>query len=330
MELMQRVAFGRTGMEISRVGFGAWAAGGPWNYGWGPQDDDASIAAIHRAVELGVNWIDTAPVYGWGHSEEVVARALAGMSAADRPYVFTKCGPALTDTGGEQSRGGAEHLRYETEKSLQRLGIERIDLLQMHWPAEDDVPVEEYWSTMLALCAEGKVAHVGLSNHDVDQLEVAEAIGHVESLQPPFSAIDRAAAADVLPWCHAHETGVIVYSPMQAGLLTGAFSRERVDALAADDWRRRESDFTDNLDANLAVADALRPIATKHNATVPDVAIAWVLAWPGVSAAIVGARNAGQVEGWVGGAALVLDNEDFDAVAAAISASGAGQGPTRP
>jgi aryl-alcohol dehydrogenase-like predicted oxidoreductase len=326
MTEMMTVPFGRTGMEITRVGFGAWAAGGT---SWGPQDDDASVAAIHRAVELGVTWVDTAPVYGWGHSEEIVARALRGLPEADRPYVFTKTEPLRRD-GDAHMSGAADTLRTGVENSLRRLEVERLDLLQFHWPADDDVPLEEYWGTLLALKDEGKAAHVGLSNFDVDQLTAAEALGHVETLQPPFSAVQRASGGDVIPWCADHRTGVIVYSPMQAGLLTGSFSRERFSALAENDWRRSDEDFTTGLDANLALAAALAPIAAKHGTSQAAVAIAWTLAWRGVTAAIVGARSAAQVDGWIDAAGLVLDAEDLDAVAAAIAATGAGTGPARP
>jgi aryl-alcohol dehydrogenase-like predicted oxidoreductase len=321
-----RVPFGRTGMEITRVGFGAWAAGGT---SWGPQDDDASVAAIHRAVELGVNWVDTAPVYGWGHSEEIVARAVRALPQADRPYVFTKTEPLRRD-GDAHMSGAAAALRTGVENSLRRLGVERLDLLQFHWPADDEVPLEEYWGTLLALKAEGKAAHVGLSNFDVDQLTAAEALGHVETLQPPFSAVQRASGGDVIPWCAEHGTGVIVYSPMQAGLLTGTFTRERLAALAENDWRRTDEDFTTGLDANLALAAALAPVAAKHGTSQGAVAVAWTLAWRGVTAAIVGARSAAQVDGWIDAAGLVLDAEDLDAVAAAIASTGAGTGPARP
>jgi len=326
MAATTKVPFGRTGMDITRVGFGAWAAGGT---SWGPQDDDASVAAIHRAVELGVNWVDTAPVYGWGHSEEIVARAVRELPEADRPYVFTKTEPLRRD-GDAHMSGAAGALRAGVENSLRRLGVERLDLLQFHWPADDEVPLEEYWSTLLELRAEGKAAHVGLSNFDVDQLTAAEAIGHVETLQPPFSAIQRASGGDVIPWCAEHGTGVIVYSPMQAGLLTGTFSRARFEALTAGDWRRGDEDFTVGLDANLALADALGPVADKHGTSQGAVAIAWTLAWRGVTAAIVGARNSVQVDGWIDAAELVLDADGLDAVAAAITATGAGTGPARP
>jgi aryl-alcohol dehydrogenase-like predicted oxidoreductase len=325
-----RIPFGRTGMDITRVGFGAWAVGGSWRWGWGAQDDDESIAAIRRAVELGVNWVDTAPVYGWGHSEDVVRRALEPFSEPDRPYVFTKTGPHRLEDGESYMRGDAATLRQETEASLRRLGVERLDLLQVHWPPDDSTAIEDYWTTLVALREEGKVAHIGLSNHDVTQLDQAEAIEHVETLQPPFSAIERGAAADVIPWCASHETGVIVYSPMQAGLLTGSFTRARLSTLDESDWRRSDDEFTVNLDRNLALADALRPVAAKHATTVAATAIAWTLAWPGVTAAIVGARRPEQVDGWIPAAELVLDVEDLDTIAAAISTTEAGTGPLRP
>src|SRR5882672_6566445 len=253
---------GTTDMEITRVGFGAWAiGGGDWAYGWGDQDDADSIAAIRRSVERGVNWIDTAAVYGLGHSEEVVARALADLPAADRPYVFTKCGvvgdPA-NRKGPTKEIGDPASIRRELEASLRRLRVERIDLYQMHWPSRDGSSLEAYWGTLLALVAEGKVRAVGLSNHDAAQLAAAEKLGHVESLQPPFSPIRRSVAASEIPWCRAHKTGVIVYSPMQAGLLSGSFTAERAAALRADDWRSRSAELQgDRLTKNLALAEAL-------------------------------------------------------------------------
>jgi aryl-alcohol dehydrogenase-like predicted oxidoreductase len=329
------VPFGRTSMRITRVGFGAWAiGGGDWAFAWGAQDDDESVAAIRHAVERGVNWVDTAAIYGLGHSEEVVGRALKGFSADDRPYVFTKCGLVL-DHANRMKRarrvGNAAELRQGTEDSLRRLGVEQIDLMQLHWPAEDGTSIEDYWATLLALKAEGKVAAVGLSNHSADQLEVAEKVGHVDTLQPPFSLIKRDVAAAELSWCATHDTGVIVYSPMQAGLLSGGFSRERVASLPADDWRSRAPDFTEpNLTANLALADALAPVAERHGVSRAAVAVSWTLAWTGVTGAIVGARRPDQVDGWLAAAQTTLTEADLDEIAAAVERTGAGHGPSRP
>ncbi|HEY0542930.1 MAG TPA: aldo/keto reductase [Actinoallomurus sp.] len=323
--------FGTTGMEITRVGFGAWAiGGGDWAYAWGPQEDAQSVAAIRYAIEQGVNWIDTAAVYGLGHSEEVVAQALEGIPEGDRPYIFTKCGLVwdLDDRTAPARRTGAE-IRREVDDSLRRLGVERIDLYQMHRPAEDGTPLEEYWQTLLDLKAQGKIRAAGLSNHDVSQLETAEKLGHVDTLQPPFSAIHRSAAAEI-GWCAEHDTGVIVYSPMQAGLLTGAFSRERVEGLPQDDWRRKHPDFTTNLDANLALADALVPVAKRHGVQPAAVAVAWTLAWDGVTGAIVGARRPDQIDGWLAAADLELTAADLDEITGAIRETGAGDGPVAP
>ncbi len=326
---------GRTDMRITRVGFGSWAVGGgDWAVGWGAQDDDASIDAIRHAVARGVNWIDTAAVYGLGRSEEVVRRALQPIPASRRPYVFTKCGLVWNpqDRKAMPSRVGAgASLRREVDDSLRRLGVERIDLYQMHWPAEDGTPLEEYWQTLLELKREGKVRAVGLSNHDAQQLERAESIGHVDTLQPPFSAIRRNAAARELPWCAAHDTGVIVYSPMQAGLLSGRFSAERAHALPQDDWRSRSAEFSgERLQRNLRLADAMRAVAERRGVGSAAVAIAWTLAWPGVTGAIVGARSAQQVDGWIEAATLQLEAADMAEIAAAIESTGAGSGPARP
>lgn len=326
---------GRTGMEITRVGFGAWAIGGPdWAVGWGPQDDGDAVDAILHAVDRGINWIDTAAVYGLGHSEELVRKALASLPPSRRPYVFTKCGLTWSaeDPKAMPRRTGApDSLRREVEDSLRRLGVDCIDLYQMHWPAGDGTPLDVYWETLLDLKRAGKVRAVGLSNHNLAQLQAAQAIGEVDTLQPPFSAIRRDAAADLLPWCAQHDVGVIVYSPMQSGLLTGAFTRERAAALPADDWRSRNAEFTQpNLDRNLALAEAMKPIAERHGVTVGAVAVAWTLAWPGVTGAIVGARSAHQVDGWLGAATLELDAEDLLSIAQAIEDSGAGTGPALP
>jgi aryl-alcohol dehydrogenase-like predicted oxidoreductase len=326
---------GTTGLDVTRVGFGAWAVGGGgWAFAWGDQDDTESVAAMRHAAERGINWIDTAAVYGNGHSEEVVARALREIPARERPYVFTKCGLVWDEKNPmvqAKRIGEASSLRRELEASLRRLGVERIDLYQMHWPAEDGTPIEKYWQTLLDLKAEGKVRAAGLSNHNVEQLEKAERIGHVDTLQPPFSMIRRDAAATVLPWCAAHRTGTIVYSPMQAGLLTGTFSAERAASLPKDDWRSRAPWFQgEALRQNLALADALRPLAERHRTTVGAVAIAWTLAWPGLTAAIVGARRPSQIDGWIDAASLELTDGDLEEIAAAIGRTGAGTGPARP
>jgi len=333
MQATSRRALGSTGMEISRVGFGAWATGGHWRHGWGPQDDGESVAAIGCAVAAGVNWIDTAPVYGLGHSEQVVGSALADLPGDVRPYVFTKCG-LLWDgpKGNEEVRRSLEPagIRRELESSLRRLRIDAVDLYQVHWPPEEPpTPLEEYWQTMVDLRREGKVRAIGLSNHDIGQLTTAEEIGHVDVLQPPLSAIRRDATAEIA-WCAQRDTGVIIYSPMQSGLLTGAFSAERMSKLPAGDSRHHQDCFTTGLDANLALADALAPIADRHGVTRAAVAIAWTLAWQGVTGAIVGARNPAQVNGWIAGAELRLNDSDLDEVAAAIRRTGAGAGPDRP
>jgi len=326
--------FGRTDMSITRVGFGAWAAGGgDWVYSWGAQDDLESIAAIRHAVERGINWIDTAAVYGLGHSEEVVGRALKEIPRDERPYVFTKGGLVWNpnDRYADPARlGTSASIRREVEASLKRLGVERIDLYQLHWPA-DDVPLEDYWQTFLDLKKEGKIRAAGLSNHNTAQLERAERIGHVDTLQPPFSAIRRDFAANELAWCRTHDTGVIVYSPMQAGLLTGRFTAERARNLPKDDWRSRSPEFSGgHLKRNLELAASLKPVADRHDTTTAAVALAWTLAWRGVSGAIVGARSPQQVDGWIGAATLELTPRDLDDIAAAIRRTAAGTGPAAP
>jgi aryl-alcohol dehydrogenase-like predicted oxidoreductase len=338
---------GTTDMHITRVGFGSWAvSGGDWAYSWGATDDAESIAAIRHAVDSGVNWIDTAAYYGFGHSEELVGKAVAAYSEADRPYVFTKVGlvgdPEHPNRPAVRTMNPAS-VRRELEGSLRRLGVERVDLYQVHWPDtgeafvygadENDLPaspnhtpIEEYWQLMADLKAEGKVRAIALSNHGPDLMAAAERIAHVEAIQPPFSAINRSAAADIA-WAHEHGTGVIVYSPLQSGLLTGTFTAERAANLPEGDWRRTAGDFTSGLAANLRLADALRPIAARHDASVAEVAIAWTLAWPGVTGAIVGARKPAQVDGWLKAGAVRLTPQDLTEIAAAIRTTGAGVGP---
>jgi aryl-alcohol dehydrogenase-like predicted oxidoreductase len=334
MDLARR-PLGTSGLVITTVGFGSWATGGGgWAFGWGPQDDDASVAAIHRAVALGVNWIDTAAIYGLGHSEEVVGRAMKSLPPADRPYVFTKCGVRANETDPMLPTTRSLHpdsIPRECEASLRRLGVEKIDLYQFHWPDAAGIAVEDSWAAMLKLIEQGKVRAAGVCNFGVDLLERCEALRHVESLQPPFSPVMRRVAAAEIPWCAAHGAGVIAYSPMQSGLLTEGFSAERVAALAPDDWRRKSPEFQPpKLQANLALRDALVPIARRRGVSVGAVAIAWTLAWPGVTGAIVGARSPEQVDGWIGAANLALDDPELDAIAAALDTTGAGAGPSRP
>ncbi len=326
--------FGTTGMDITRVGFGAWAVGGAEHeFGWGAQDDEESVAAIRYAVESGVNWIDTAAVYGRGHSEEIVARALADIGEAHRPYVFTKCGMVWdSDPAGPPARVGApDSIRREVDASLRRLDIDRIDLYQLHWPPRDGTPVEDAVATLHELRTEGKIRSVGVSNFNVGLLERAASVGGIDALQPPFSAVKRGVATDILPYCAKHNIGVIVYSPMQSGLLTGSWSAQRSADLPSNDWRSRSPDFTgESLHRNLALVDALRTVAKRHDTTVASVAIAWTLAFDGVTGAIVGGRRPSQVDGWIGAATLTLTADDLDDIEVAIDRLQVGSGPSRP
>jgi aryl-alcohol dehydrogenase-like predicted oxidoreductase len=325
------VALGTTGMEITRVGLGTWAiGGGAWSYAWGPQDDDESIATIHRAVEAGINWVDTAAEYGLGHSEEVVGRAVRALPEPDRPLVFTKCGLAWDSSDRmkpTRAVASARSLREECEDSLRRLGVERIDLLQVHWPPSDGTPVEAYWPTMLELRQEGKIRAAGLSNHDVAALQAAEALGHVDTLQPPLSLLDRQALSDVIPWCAANDVGVIVYSPMHSGLLSGHFDAERVASLPDDDWRRRSDDFTGRLASNLEVVATLRALSEQLGTNPGELAVAWTLSRPGVTGAIVGARRPAQIKDWLNAGEIQLTPESLRAIAAAVRSADAGSGP---
>lgn len=326
---------GSSGMEITTVGFGTWAmGGGDWAFAWGPQDDAASLSTMRHALELGINWIDTAAVYGLGHSEELVGKLLHELSPSERPLVFTKCGvvwdPKNRMVPGKRSLR-PESIRQECEASLRRLGVERIDLYQFHWPDESGVPIEDSWTVMSQLVSEGKVRAAGVSNFDAKLMQRCESIRHVDSLQPPFSLINRAAAGSNIPWCARNHTGVICYSPMQSGLLTDTFTAERVAKMPKDDWRRNAAEFQQpNLKNNLALRDALRPIAQRHGVSVSAVAVAWILAWPGVTGAIVGARQPQQVDAWIGAANLLLSAEDLEEIAAAIQRSGSGTGPAQP
>ena len=328
-------SLGKSGLEITTVGLGAWAMGGAgWAYGWGPQDDLASIATIHHALELGINWIDTAAVYGHGHAEEVVRRALSGWPSANRPYVFTKCGQVWNEKdpmAPHEQNLRPESIRRECEASLRRLGVERIDLYQFHWPDAIRTPIEDSWGEMLRLIEAGKVRYAGVSNFNVDLLRACERIHHVDSLQPPFSLIRRQYAEREIPWCREHGTGVIAYSPMQSGLLTDSFTMDRMKNLSNLDWRTRNEEFQPpRLERNLALRDALKPVAQRHGTTVSAVAIAWTLAWPGVTGAIVGGRSPEQVDGWIAAAGLTLPDSDLDEIEQAIQRTGAGAGPSRP
>jgi aryl-alcohol dehydrogenase-like predicted oxidoreductase len=306
---------GATGLEITRVGFGAWAiGGGGWEFGWGPQQDDASVAAIHRALDLGINWVDTAAAYGFGRSERVVGQALAGLD--ERPYVFTKCSLLDDGTGRVRHSLKRDSVLREAEASLRRLGTDAIDLYQIHWP--DPAPdIEEGWSALAELKEQGLVRHIGVSNFDVAQLRRIQSIAPVETLQPPYSLVDRAAEARLLPFAQQQGIGVIAYSPMGSGLLTGAMTRERIAALPADDWRARDPRFTEpQLSRHLALAARLQAVADRHGVSPGAVAVAWVLRNPAVDGAITGFRRPEQVDPIVAAASLELTDEDLREIGA--------------
>jgi aryl-alcohol dehydrogenase-like predicted oxidoreductase len=321
---------GASGLSITPVGFGAWAiGGGDWAFGWGPQDDEQSIAAMRHAVERGINWIDTAAVYGLGHSEEVVGRLLRGLPANRRPLVFTKCGMVWDELGPQAEVRRVltpDSIRAECDASLRRLGVERIDLYQIHWPDVDTgARLEDSWSTMAELVDEGKARWIGVSNFTVDLLERCESIRHVDSVQPPLSMVQRGALTDVIPWASEHGTGAIVYSPMASGLLTGSFDRARLENLAADDMRRNRPEYQEPaLSQNLELVERLRGIADELECEVAEVAIAWALAQGGVTGAIVGARRPAQLDQWIGAGSVQLSDEQLDEIDAAIAETGAG------
>jgi aryl-alcohol dehydrogenase-like predicted oxidoreductase len=306
---MNTKRLGNSDLSITPIGFGAWAIGGSgWEFAWGSQDDSDSVAAIREALDAGVNWIDTAAVYGLGHSEEVVARALQGVTK--RPYVFTKCSMVWDERRQISHSLKAESIRRECEASLRRLRVEAIDLSQIHWP-DPDADIEEGWSTLAALQKEGKVRHIGVSNFDVEQMRRAQAIAPITSLQPRYSLIHREVEEEILPFCARENIGVIAYSPMASGLLTGGMTRERVAALPADDWRKHHPDFQEpRLHRNLMLVRLLRTIGKRRGYTPAEVAVAWVLHNPAVTGAIVGARRPGQVRGVAGAAELRLSRRE--------------------
>jgi aryl-alcohol dehydrogenase-like predicted oxidoreductase len=294
---METNPLGNSDLHITPVGFGAWAIGGDWQFGWGAQHDSESVAAIHRALELGMNWIDTAAVYGLGHSEEVVARALKEWPGP-KPYVFTKCGMIWNTQGKIDYSLRQDSIRRECEASLRRLKMEIIDLYQIHWTADDPNETIEGWTSLLALQKEGKVRWIGVSNASVEELEKLHGIGPVTSLQPPYSLIRREIETGQLPWCRRENVGVIVYSPMASGLLTGTMSQQRIAALPKNDWRTRNEEFKEpKLSENLRLAERLRVVGDRHGRTPGEVAIAWTLRDSAVTGAIVGARNSKQVDG---------------------------------
>jgi aryl-alcohol dehydrogenase-like predicted oxidoreductase len=310
---MGTVALGATGMEISRVGCGAWAIGGAgWWHAWGDQDDEQSIAAIRRAVELGVNWVDTAPIYGLGHSEEVVGRALQGLD--DRPYVFTKA--SLYEKDGAVAHSlERDSIRREVEASLMRLQLDVIDVYQVHWPDPDE-DVEEGWTTFAELKAEGLVRHIGVSNFDVAQLRRAQAIAPVETLQPPYSLLERGIEDEILPFCEQEGIGVVCYSPMASGLLSGAMTRERIAALPDNDWRKHDARFNEpELSRNLAIVARLQTVADRHDTTPGAIAVAWTLHHPAVHGSIVGFRRPDQVEPLLTAGTIELTDDDLATIA---------------
>jgi aryl-alcohol dehydrogenase-like predicted oxidoreductase len=321
---MQTRKLGNSDLQITPVGFGAWAVGGAgYDFGWGPQEDAESIEAIHRALELGVNWIDTAAVYGIGHSEEVVARALKQWKGA-RPYVFTKCAMRWDAKGKVTKVHKADSIRQECEDSLRRLQVDAIDLYQIHWPPDDNgSTLEESWQAMAELQQQGKVRWIGVSNHDVSQMKRLEKIAPVTSDQPPYSMLRRKIEAEILPHAEQQNIGIIVYSPMLSGMLTGAMTHERAANLPADDWRRNNPEFREpKLTKNLELVERLRVIGNRYGRPPGEVAIAWTLRLPAVTGAIVGARNAKQAEGVMRAGELKLTAQDLaeiEGTAAAIA-----------
>jgi len=310
---MQTRQFGKTDLYITPLGFGSWAVGGGgWQFAWGSQDDRESIAAINRALDRGVNWIDTAAVYGLGHSEEVVARAL--KERAERPYIFTKCSMVWDEKGNISPSLKRDSIRREVEDSLRRLQVETIDLYQIHWP-DPETDIEEGWSALSELKREGKVRYIGVSNFNVNQLQRAMAIDSVDTLQPPYSLIHRDVEDVILPFCESNRIGVIVYSPMMSGLLTGKMTRERINNFPEDDWRKGNPEFKEpRLYRNLWLAELLKNIGRHHGLSAGEAAIAWTLRLSAVTGAIVGGRNPEQVDRIVGAADFRLSEDEIDGI----------------
>jgi len=314
---METKKLGNSDLNLTRIGFGAWAiGGGDWAFAWGPQDDADSISAIERALDLGINWIDTAAVYGLGHSEEVVAKALKNTSK--KPYIFTKCGMVWDDK--REITRSLKKIREEAEASLRRLQVDAIDLYQIHWPVPDE-EIEEAWSTMADLQREGKVRWIGVSNFSVPQMERALKIAPITALQPPYSMINRTVEPEILPFCEKHGIGVINYAPMHSGLLTGAMTKERVAAFPENDFRRNAKNYQEPLlSRNLAVADLLKTIGARDDVSAGVIAIAWTLHNPAITAAIVGGRNAKQVEGVFPATDFRLTEPEFAEIGAFLQA----------
>jgi aryl-alcohol dehydrogenase-like predicted oxidoreductase len=315
---MEKRQLGNSDMQITSIGVGAWAiGGGGWEFGWGPQDDSKSIAAIQEALDRGINWVDTAAVYGLGHSEEVVARALQGRS--NRPYVFTKCSLIWNDRREIGHSLKADSIRRECEASLRRLKVDAIDLYQVHWP-DPDPEIEEGWAEMASLKKEGKVRFIGVSNFNVEQMKRAQRIAPITSLQPPYSLLAREIEQSILPYAAQQGIGVIVYSPMYSGLLAGAMTRERISKFPADDWRKGNPNFQEPLlSRNLRLAGLLGDIGTRHGRTAGEVAIAWTLHNSAVTAAIVGVRNREQVSGIIGAGDFRLSEKEFEEIESAVA-----------
>lgn len=315
---METRQLGNSDLHITPIGMGTWAiGGGGWSYAWGPQDDRDSIAAINCALDMGINWIDTAPVYGLGHSEEVVAEALRGR--AEKPYIFTKCTRRWDDQGILYGSLKAHDIREEVEQSLRRLKIDVIDLMQVHWP-DPDSDIEEGWTALARLQAEGKIRYIGVSNFNVAQMERAQAIAPITSLQPPYSLLNREIEQDVLGYCQQHTIGVIVYGTMVNGLLAGAMTHDRVMNFPQDDWRRNHQEFQEpHLSRNLKLVELLRELGAPYNRTPGEVAIAWTLHHPAVTAAIVGARRAEQVDGVIGAGTFRLSADEINRIETFLS-----------